>query len=316
MRPLANSRTHLRIAVAALLPVAAAAGCVGTDIIRRSMAARIEVAPATAVLGVGQEAVLQATYYGGLGTPESGVEFAWSSSRDDIAAVDAGGRVVGVRPGTAAITATGLDVMSAPVVVTVVAEGDEVASIAVMPAGGRILAGETLRFQAAVFNALGQPLAVPVSWRSSNTLVARIDSAGLATGVAPGSASITATANGVDSAPAILEVTGSVRTGTFVPRPGGSYQVRGTATLERLGDGSLRLTFGPDFASSAGPGLGVFLSSSSTVTGASYYVAGLGSTLGMQTYTIPAGVGLNTYDYVIIHCIPFQVTFGYAQLLP
>jgi Electron transfer DM13 len=29
---------------------------------------------------------------------------------------------------------------------------------------------------------------------------------------------------------------------------------------------------------------------------------------------VPAGVTLTTYNWVIIHCVPFNVTFGYAQL--
>jgi len=155
-----------------------------------------------------------------------------------------------------------------------------------------------------------------VTWRSTAPGIAEIDAGGLARGIAPGRAGIIATASGVDSLPAVLDVLGGVRTGAFTGRPGGGYSVSGAATLARRDDGALVLSFAENFRSSSGPGLAVYLSPSNTVSGLSLRVLSLARTTGSQVYVIPGGVSLNAHDWVIIHCEPFNVTFGYARLLP
>ncbi|MGH7457397.1 MAG: DM13 domain-containing protein, partial [bacterium] len=72
--------------------------------------------------------------------------------------------------------------------------------------------------------------------------------------------------------------------------------------------------FGSDFSSSSGPGLEVFLSTTNTVGANSRNLGRLQSTSGAQNYNVPSGIAFNTYSWVIIHCVPFNVTFGYAQL--
>lgn len=67
-----------------------------------------------------------------------------------------------------------------------------------------------------------------------------------------------------------------------------------------------------------GPMLGVYLAK--TASGAlnsqnSLKLDNLKSNNGMQTYPVPAGVGLQDYGYVVIYCIPFNVRFGTAGLL-
>jgi hypothetical protein len=137
---------------------------------------------------------------------------------------------------------------------------------------------------------------------------------GLAIGIKAGRVNIIAAADGVESPAAPLTVLGTSRSGTFTKRPGTSYNVSGTATLEQQSNGSLVLRFGSDFSSSSGPGLEVFLSTTNTVGSNSRNLGRLQRTSGAQSYNVPAGVTLTTYSWVIIHCVPFNVTFGYAQL--
>ena len=65
--------------------------------------------------------------------------------------------------------------------------------VVVSPDSAEIPTGGTQQFTATVLDLHGNPLACSVAWASDNTAVATVDGNGLATGVAPGSANITAT---------------------------------------------------------------------------------------------------------------------------
>ena len=65
--------------------------------------------------------------------------------------------------------------------------------VIVSPDSAAIPAGGTQQFTATVLDLHGNPLACSITWSSNNTAVATVDGTGLATGVAPGTAIITAT---------------------------------------------------------------------------------------------------------------------------
>lgn len=67
------------------------------------------------------------------------------------------------------------------------------AQVIVSPDSASIPVGGTQQFTATVLDLHGNPLACAVAWSSSNTAAATVDGNGLATGVAPGSTTITAT---------------------------------------------------------------------------------------------------------------------------
>ena len=122
----------------------------------------------------------------------AGSEFSWSSSDTTVATVDASGLVTGLASGEAEVTATSSGV----------AGGAEVAvrsagSVSVSPSKEAIQLGDTLRLVAEAADENGQPLAaVRFSWSSNRPEVATVDQSGLVTGVAVGSATITATGAG------------------------------------------------------------------------------------------------------------------------
>ena len=84
--------------------------------------------------------------------------------------------------------------------------------------------------------------------------------------------------------------------------------------MEKQDNGNLLLQFDDNFLSSNGPGLYVYLSTSNSVGSNSLEVERLNSTQGQQLYTIQGDIELDAYSWVIIHCKPFNVTFGYAEL--
>lgn len=80
----------------------------------------------------------------------------------------------------------------------------------VTPSSASIAPGATQQFSATAFDAAGNAVSTTYTWSSSNTAVATVNAAGLATGVAAGSAQIRATAaNGVHGEAALTVGSGS-----------------------------------------------------------------------------------------------------------
>jgi hypothetical protein len=137
----------------------------------------------------------------------------WSSTAPLVASVSATGLVTALTPGTSSITATQGGV-SRSVGVTV--NRPALASLAVTPVAPRVTRGGTLAFTAtATYVDLSTEVVTSlVTWRSSNGAFATISSAGVASGVAEGSVTITATWNGQSDsttltidAPTIVSIT-------------------------------------------------------------------------------------------------------------
>jgi uncharacterized protein YjdB len=128
----------------------------------------------------------------------------WSSSNSNVATVDSSGVVTGVSSGTATITATTADGgYTATSVVTVTVP---VTGVTVNPPTMSLVPGATSKITATLSpsNATNQN----VSWSSSNSSVATVDSNGLVTGVSGGTATITATtADGGYTATCLVKVT-------------------------------------------------------------------------------------------------------------
>jgi uncharacterized protein (TIGR03437 family) len=88
------------------------------------------------------------------------------------------------------------------------------------PTAATLLPGQLQPFNAQAFAADEQLLPdVLFTWRSSNPGVATIDGNGLATAIAPGTTSITATARGMESNSAIITVATPTPTPTPIPTP-------------------------------------------------------------------------------------------------
>src|SRR3970282_2245815 len=124
----------------------------------------------------------------------AGRTIAWATSNPDVAAVSADGLVTGVAAGSANIAAT-CEGMSATAVITV--ETVPVASVTVSPASATLVEGESTQFDASVRDEGGQTLADRVvAWATSDPTIATVSATGLVTGVAAGTARISATSEG------------------------------------------------------------------------------------------------------------------------
>ncbi|PYP73556.1 MAG: hypothetical protein DMD41_05450, partial [Gemmatimonadetes bacterium] len=166
--------------------------------------ASVAVSPASASVGVGQTVPLTATTQDANGNPLMGRVVTWVSSAPLLATVNGSGLVTGVAVGTATITVTS-EGQSVTAAITVTAlPSPPVASVAVSPATASVQVGASVQLAATPKDASGNPLSGRVvTWVSGAPLLVTVNGSGLVTGVAAGSATITATSEGQSGTAAI-----------------------------------------------------------------------------------------------------------------
>ena len=171
----------------------------------------IRLTPAgDAQLLVGQTRQVSAETVAADGEVLTGRVLTWSSNSAAVASVSANGLITAVSPGGAFITAAS-EGRTAVVAVTV--SSVPVASVAVAPGSDEVVVTQTLQLTATTKDEQGGTLTGrPVSWSTSDAAKATVSSTGLVTGIAPGTVTITASAEGKSGTSAI----------TVKPKPVGS----------------------------------------------------------------------------------------------
>jgi len=143
--------------------------------------------------------------------PDITTQVTWNSDNQITATIDPTGLATGVAVGTANISASLSGITSPPISLTIVAptsttpsstSAATLSSIVVTTATQiKLAVGATQPFTATGTYSDGSTANITsqVSWASDTTTIATIDPTGLATGVAPGTANITASMSGVTS---------------------------------------------------------------------------------------------------------------------
>jgi len=199
--------------------------------------ATIDLSPKTLkIYGIGRAQRLSARVLDKKGEPLQSGAPSWSSGDNNVAEVDAGGRVVAKKAGKVSVTAT-FGAVSAQVPVEVVdVSSIEFASPAFSLVGP---AGTSLPLTWTIRDSTQKALTTltPV-WSSAAEKVARVSDTGVVTSVGPGTTNIVARVGDVQGA---CEVTVSVR-------PIGRLELRPSTALVHVGDSQhFQLTaFGPD----------------------------------------------------------------------
>src|SRR5437773_874200 len=153
--------------------------------------ASVKVTRAVVSLLAGAAVQLTATTTDSAGNLLSGRSISWSSSVAAVASVNGSDLVTSVAQGTAIVTATS-EGHSAPASVTVTSVRE--ASIQVSPASANVFVGQTLTLIETTKDSAGATLTGrPVTWPSSNPIIATVSSSGQVAGVTQGSTTITAT---------------------------------------------------------------------------------------------------------------------------
>ena len=166
-------------------------------------ASKVTIAPTSLALKVGGRGSLTATVTNSSGAVIPNASVTWVSRRPQTATIDNAGSVSALTVGATTVVATSGRVADS-VQVNVTAD----LQLTVEPNAPSVRVGATQPFSVIARNSAGQTVATPaVTWTSSNPQIATVSTSGVATGVAKGTTSITATGGGVTSTPATLTVT-------------------------------------------------------------------------------------------------------------
>ncbi|NRB51313.1 MAG: DM13 domain-containing protein [Saprospiraceae bacterium] len=184
--------------------------------------------------------------------------------------------------------------------------------------------GDSFQFEVMFFNNIGQAEDRQVDWNTSDANIISVSPSGLATAHEKGVATITATVNIPDRAPVeeafeviVSDVTTEIeetmnRSGSI--KTTSSYVLTGDFEFFQAGN-SLILSFDESYrASSALPGLYVYLTNNPNTTTNAYEIGKVTQFSGTHTYEIPADIGLDTYNYLLFFCKPFRVKVGDGEI--
>jgi uncharacterized protein YjdB len=179
-------------------------------------------------------------------------------------------------------------------------------SINITPATSSVIVAGTKQFTATLLDQYGAPFATPISWSSNNTAVATVNQSGLASAASPGSATIMASAGGmnataqltVTAAPVISAIAVSPATSSVLA--GNSQQFTATA-IDQFGN----------------PIAATFSWTSSNLASAVINSSGLATTLSAGTSTITASSGgLSGTALLTVNAVPVLTTINVSPATP
>lgn len=281
---------------------------------------QLHVTPDPVELKVGEEVILEPQFFDSLGLRDTSVKYVWNSLDSSLFSVEESGKVRGKKNGMGLLAVevryTNSEVVIADTLSVFVSEQVVSISFSIVNPGESstmMTVGNDLKLSAET-DQIPDSLLSSLIWMSTDTLVIQVSSNGHVTAVGPGKASIFLSLDSLLSNPVQFTISSNIRSGFFIPRPGSSYNVEGETSIFFDDAGDLQVMFQESFKTSSGPGLGVYLSPTEQVSSSSLRLGALQAVEGSQTYAAPPGTGINDYDWIIIHCEPFDVSFGYAEL--
>jgi uncharacterized protein YjdB len=165
--------------------------------------ATVSVALSASSIIAGQTAQGTATIKDAAGNVLSDRDVVWQSSNDAVATVSSTGSIAGVAPGTATISASSEGKSGSAGLTVTAPPPTPVATVTVTPGAPSVQTGATVQLSAVTRDAAGNVLTGrTIAWSTNNPSAASVSATGLVTGVAAGSATITAsseTKNGTSS---------------------------------------------------------------------------------------------------------------------
>ncbi|MDQ2767570.1 MAG: Ig-like domain-containing protein [Gemmatimonadota bacterium] len=189
------------------------------------------VSPAAPTIAPGQSLALNVEMQDASGRDVTGQPEAWSTSDSTIATVDDNGIVTAHALGSAKIfVASGIQSAFADVSVSNAPPVPHWVSVS--PSTVQVSVRSTVALFASVTDAGGHIVAdVPVTWTSSNSTLATVDTSGDITGVAPGSVNIVAHVGSNQATTQVRVVTGSTVAAPAPPPPAPVTPPPGAGTL-------------------------------------------------------------------------------------
>ena len=195
--------------------------------VRLAPVASVLIQPDTRVLLPGQSATFTATPRDANGAALIGRTVEWTSSNTTVANVAPTGVVTANAVGTTTITATSEGVIASAVVTV---SPVPVGSLAILPSNTTVTVGLTAVLAPTVKDANGATVVDRViTWSSSDDRIATVSTAGVVRGLAPGSAVIAATSEGVTGTAVVTVV--SIAVGSVTVLPSSANVQRGASTM-------------------------------------------------------------------------------------
>ena len=181
--------------------------------------------------------------------------------------------------------------------------------------------GTSYQFEATFFDQVGKEEMIDLNWSSSDEHIISISASGVAMALQTGNALISVEGlapSGEEVSDEVLVEVGeetivsiTERTGTL--ETASTYELTGDFILKEEG-GVLKLSFGDNYeASTALPGLHVYLTNNPTTISGAYEIGAVSDFSGTHSYDLPNSIGLMDYQYVLYFCKPFNVKVGDGQ---
>ncbi len=159
--------------------------------------ARIELSPDTATVVIGDTASFDVVAYNAADVEIGSPDVTWAVDDESIATVDDSGVVTGVAEGSVTLTATSVDDSQMTATASIDVTTVPVDHLQISPTDPSIAVGSATQLTVTVYDANDNELTdCTVTWSSDDETVATVDSTGIITGVAAGSATITAESEG------------------------------------------------------------------------------------------------------------------------
>ncbi|MFK7908760.1 MAG: hypothetical protein AB8B69_26765 [Chitinophagales bacterium] len=179
----------------------------------------------------------------------------------------------------------------------------------------------SFQFEFMYLNNVGQSEAVNAEWQSSNPDIISINNSGLAQGLQIGTSTISVEySDGNNLLKDSMEVNVGENTTISTSTKMGSiattstYKLTGDFTISEDGD-DLLITFDSNYeASTALPGLYVYLTNNPNTTANAFEIGAVQIFSGMHEYRI-SGVNINDYSHLLYFCKPFTVKVGDGEIL-
>ncbi len=163
----------------------------------------MSVSPANSSPVIGQTVQLSAAVLDSRGSPVTGFPVTWSSSNISVATVSSSGVVTAIATGTATVTAS---VQGQSASATIDVRAAPIGSIVLTPALSSPFPRVPVQLTSSIRDVNGNPMTgLAIAWTSSDNLIATVSSSGLVTALTRGTATITATVQGLSSS-AIVDV--------------------------------------------------------------------------------------------------------------
>ncbi len=276
----------------------------------------IRITEAPDSLSVGQTFTLRAEYTdisGSISQPE--LPMIWTVTDQSVATIDENGTIRGLWVGIAEVKASVGDFSDSISFEVNRAETIFDEELRIVSLTQNMELGTQFQFEAQFFDSSGEvDLTVFPDWTSSAPNVISIDQNGLARALTEGDVTITAIGNGKNSSvevSAFSEVTTTSRSGSL---EGTGYNISGSFTLQLDGD-ELILSFENASIDPNAPGPYFYLSNQErSVTGGVNLGKSQDGTFSINVSDVSSETTINSYDYVIVWCEPFNVTLGLGSL--